>query len=96
MTAGLKSCKHNMDTPYITIYNNTMMFSNINQFTGIFERQPPIKQALTATIDTCESRPGHFIIIRPLKQGSLGGIPLSPCHCYNKVEIGAAPLGYGW
>ncbi len=82
-----------MDAPHV---KGLSLISNIDQFTGIFEGQPPIKQALTATIDTCESRPGHFIIIWSLKQGSLGSIPLSPCRCYNKVETGACPLGYSW
>lgn len=71
-------------------------FISNNQFTDPFEGQPPIKQALTAAIDTCESRPGHFIIMWSPKQGSLGSLSLSPCHCGNKVETGACPLGYSW
>lgn len=58
--------------------------------------QPPIKRAPTDAVDTCESRPGHFIIIWSVEQGPLGGFLLSPCHCYNKVETGARPLGYSW
>lgn len=58
--------------------------------------QPPIKRAPTAAVNTCESRPSHFIIIWSVEKGPLGGFLLSPCHCYNKVETGARPLGYGW
>lgn len=69
---------------------------NLYQFTGVSGGKPSIKPVLTAAIDTCESRPGHFIIMWSLKQGSLGSILLSPCHCYHKVETGAYPLGYNW
>lgn len=55
----------------------------------------PIK-VLTATIDTCECKPGRIIIIWSLKQGSLEGNPLSLCHCYNKIETEVCPLGFSW
>lgn len=82
-----------MDAPYTT--GLLGLFLTLINSPASYEGQPPIKQALTAAIDTCESRPGHFIIWS-VKQGSLGDIPLSPCHCFNKVETGACPLGYSW
>ncbi|KAI9518579.1 hypothetical protein NQZ68_035949 [Dissostichus eleginoides] len=42
--------------------NTELLFVGIG-LSGPFEGQPPIKQALTAAIDTCESRPGHFFIM---------------------------------
>lgn len=66
-------------THYIWICS---LISNIIQTTdrhiwGTATHQTPTVKALTAAIDTCESRPGHFIIIWSPKQSSLEGIPLS-------------------